>query len=88
MPQPLYNTEGLLSPRRVRRWIERTFPSKFPDRCQMPDCTRRGVRGYEARINLDGEELTVCSNCLQRLRAEVRMGIGGESGKHKSRLSY
>jgi hypothetical protein len=53
---------------RLRRWIEKTLPWRFADRCEMPDCTRHGERGYEAMINLDGKNMLICEECLMRLR--------------------
>ena len=44
----------------------------LPDRCQMPHCTRRGVRGNENRIVISGRMRTICDECtvieLQRRR--------------------
>ena len=58
----------LFSRERLCRWIEGTFPWRFPDRCEMPDCDRHGQRGYEAMIYLDGKKTLICEECLLRLR--------------------
>ena len=71
------NEDRILTRKRLRRWFERTFPSRFPDRCQMPGCERHGLRGYEAMINLDGKNMLICEECLVHLRtAESTADLG------------
>ncbi len=49
--------------RSMRMAIERLW-SLLPDRCQMPDCSRQGVRGNENVI--DGKR--VCDYCHAKMR--------------------
>jgi hypothetical protein len=38
---------------------------QLPDRCEMPHCTRRGIRGNENRMEIAGKMRTICDECTQ-----------------------
>lgn len=44
--------------RRLFEW----FWGLLPDRCQMPSCSRKGVRGNENRI----AKLIICDDCFAK----------------------
>lgn len=55
---------------RFRAWLW----SFLPDKCQMPDCARKGVRGNENRIF--GK--LACDQCTAKMIAERREAAAKE----------
>jgi len=39
----------------------------LPDRCEMEDCDRRGVRGEEKIVRLAGKLTRVCERCHRKI---------------------
>jgi hypothetical protein len=46
----------------------------LPDRCQMPGCTRHGVRGNENILPINGKWRLVCDECttIHLMRQKAR----------------
>lgn len=36
----------------------------LPDRCEMPDCSRKGIRGQENVAIINGKRAFVCDYCV------------------------
>ena len=53
---------------RVVEWLWR----RLPDRCEMPDCERRGVRGQETRVMVGGTTKRVCDDCRGKIMRKRR----------------
>lgn len=58
----------------MRKWVEDKVTRAvewvwhfLPDRCEMDDCERHGVRGNENRIIMHGKPTLVCDDCHQRI---------------------
>lgn len=47
-------------------WLE-WFWSLLPDKCEMRDCERHGVRGNENIVHVNGMATTVCDYCHAKM---------------------